>query len=139
MFKKFILLIALLTITAPLCFGEGIIVFSGTPVIKISEGGLDDRIVEKIKGEKSLSFKCVISKIGDKYYWTTRGNVELVPTTSGTFITFSALNGSGYVRIIPKDLKNMASLMGLSETKYDYVEHLLIGLKSVTYYGIVTK
>ena len=54
---------------------------------------------------------------------------------SGAFVTFVATSGAGYVRIIPPDLKEAASLMDETEKKYDYVEHLVIGLKSVTYYG----
>jgi hypothetical protein len=55
---------------------------------------------------------------------------------SGTFATFIALDGSGYIRIVISNLKVAASLMSDTETKYDYVEHMLIGLRSVTYYGI---
>jgi len=38
--------------------------------------------------------------------------------------------------MVNPDLKDAASLMAETEAKYDYVEHLLIGLRSVTYYGI---
>ena len=44
-------------------------------------------------------------------------------------------NGSGYVRTIRPESKEAASLMGATEAQFDYVEHALIGLKSVTYYG----
>jgi hypothetical protein len=54
---------------------------------------------------------------------------------SGAFITFLATDGSGYVRIIAPGMKDSASLMGDAESSFDYVEHLLIGLRSVTYYG----
>ncbi len=33
------------------------------------------------------------------------------------------------------DMKQAAALMGETEAKFDYVEHVLIGLKSVAYYG----
>lgn len=110
------------------------IVFSGVPAVKVSEGG-SSRVVEDLKGTKISEAECIITKIGDKYLWRTRNNVELFLVRSGAFITFVATNGSGYVRIIPSDLKEAASLMGETEKKYDYVEHLLIGLRSVTYYG----
>lgn len=54
---------------------------------------------------------------------------------SGAFITFVATAGSGYVRIILSDFKEAASLTDETEKKYDYVEHMLIGSRSVTYYG----
>lgn len=55
---------------------------------------------------------------------------------SGAFITFVAVDGSGYVRIISPEMKDAASLMAETELKFDYAEHLLIGLRSVTYYGV---
>lgn len=54
---------------------------------------------------------------------------------SEAFVTYVALNGSGYVRVIRPESKQAASLMGPTEEQFDYVEHLLIGLKSVSYYG----
>ena len=132
-----LILFLILTFNLPLTYAEEI-VFSGTPIVKISEAGLD-RVVENIKGERAMDFRCVISKVGEKYYWLTRENKELVKISSGAYDTFVALNGSGYVRIIPKDMKGAASLLGGTEGKFDYVEHLLLGLRSVTYYGNATK
>lgn len=135
--KKIILILILLTIASPL-FAKEEIIFTGIPEIKISEGGTN-RVPEKLTKEKAIEFKCTITKIDDKYYWTTRENIELIPISIGAFITFWAANGSGYVRIVKPGMKGtvreMGSLMGDPEEKYDYVEHLLLGLKSVTYYG----
>jgi|TARA_B100002003_G_C14078705_1_gene518935 hypothetical protein len=131
-------LLLLVLFYSPLVEANENIVFSGTPIVKISEGGID-RVVENIKGERAMEFRCVISKVGERYYWLTRENKELVKISSGAYDTFVALNGSGYVRIIPKDMKGAASLLGGTEGKFDYVEHLLLGLRSVTYYGNATK
>lgn len=110
------------------------IIFSGLPVMKISEGGIE-RTPEMIKEKDAFKYKCTISKIEDNYYWTTRENVLLHPAGSGAYITFIAVNGSGYIRIIPRDMKEVASFAGGTEKEFDYVEHLLLGLKSITYYG----
>lgn len=110
------------------------VIFSGVPIVKISEGGTS-RVVEDLKGAKATESECVIVKIGDKYFWRTRNNVEMTRSQSGAFVTFVATSGAGYVRIIPYDLKEAASLMDETEKKYDYVEHMVIGLKSITYYG----
>lgn len=110
------------------------VIFSGIPIIKISEGGFN-RIVDNLKDAKATGAECVIVKVGDKYIWKTRNNVELVRIQSGAFVTFVATSGSGYVRVISSDLKEAASLMDETEKKYDYVEHMVIGLRSVTYYG----
>lgn len=110
------------------------IVFSGIPVVKISEGGVN-RVVENLKGAGALEAECTITKVEDKYFWKTRNNIELILIQSGAFQTFVATSGVGYVRVIPSDLKEAASLMDETEKNYDYAEHMLIGLRSVTYYG----
>lgn len=110
------------------------IVFTGIPKIKISEAGTG-RVVDELSGAKAVEFKCTITKIKDRYYWTTREDVELVPVTSGVFITFVAVNGSGYVRIINPDFAEAKSYMDETEEKFDYIEHLLIQLKTISYYG----
>lgn len=109
-------------------------VFTGLPEVKISESG-DSRLPEVVPRDKAGSFVCVISKIDGKYYWASRENTSLLRVENGAFITFIAGNGSGYVRIINPELKQAASLAGGPEAKFNYVEHLLIGLRSVTYYG----
>lgn len=109
-------------------------VFTGLPEVKISESG-DSRLPEVVPQDSAGSFVCVISKIDGKYYWASRGNTSLLRVENGAFITFIAGNGSGYVRIINPELKQAASLAGDPEAKFNYVEHLLLGLRSVTYYG----
>lgn len=135
--KKAILILISLAIASPL-FGKEIIIFTGVPEIKISEGGIS-RVPENLTKDKAIKFKCTITKIDDKYYWTSRENVELIPISSGAFITYWAVNGSGYVRIIKaeskQEVKKLGAMAGDPEAKFDYVEHLLLGLKSVTYYG----
>ncbi len=136
MFKKIILPVLLL---ASIFLTQGHsqegkeVIFTGIPVLKISEGGLN-RVVEDIKGDKALEFKCTITKVGEKYFWASRNDIELTRIQSGAFVTFVATSGAGYVRFILSEMKD-APLMEETEKKYDYVEHMLIGLKSVTYYG----
>lgn len=109
-------------------------VFRGVPSIKITEGGLD-RHPESVTAATAGNVSCVISRIGDKYYWASRENTELVRIQAGAFITYVALNGTGYVRIVSPAMKSTASLMGQTEQQFDYVEHIVFGLRSVTYYG----
>lgn len=110
-------------------------VFRGFPALKISEGGLE-RFPEKLSREKAVNSRCIISKIGKDYYWASRENVRMVKIENGAFITFLAVNGSGYVRIINPELKEAASLMSATEETFDYAEHLLIGLRSISYWGV---
>jgi len=137
MFKKAWLLVLLVGgILAIQCYAQGNeeIVFSGIPTVKISEGGAS-RVVEDLKDAKASEAECIVTKIDDKYFWKSRNNIELFMVQSGAFVSFVATNGSGYIRVIPSDLKEVASLMDETEKKYNYVEHLLIGLRAVTYYG----
>ena len=110
-------------------------VFAGLPGVKVSEGGVE-RVPENVSRDRAVNLVCVISRIGDKYYWASRENKEMIRTASGAFITFLAVDGAGYVRIVAPGMKGAVSLMGDTETRFDYVEHVLIGLRSVTYYGV---
>jgi hypothetical protein len=113
--------------------------FKGRPIMKISEGGTE-RNVETVPRDRAINLECVISKIGENYYWASRENKQMVRVDlGGAFVTFVAIDGGGYVRIVKPEMKSAASLMGDTETKFDYVEHLLSGLKSVTYYGSVQR
>jgi hypothetical protein len=138
MMKRAILITFIfLTIAVP-AFGEESIVFTGVPEIRISEGGVS-RVPETLTKDKAIKFKCTITRVGGKYYWTSRENVELVLIASGAFVTYWAANGSGYVRVVKPEMKGevkkVGAIAGDPEAKFDYVEHLLLGLKSVTYYG----
>ena len=83
--KKIILTLIFLAIAAPL-FAKEIIMFTGVPEIKISDGGVY-RVPESLTKNKAIKFKCTITKIDDKYYWTSKDNVELIPIVSDAFIT----------------------------------------------------
>jgi hypothetical protein len=113
---------------------QSTVVFQGLPSVKISEGGIS-RVAENVPIVRAANLRCVVSGLDGTYYWTSRENVKLFLIDSGAFSTFVAENGSGYIRVVNLDLKNAAAMMSETEAKYDYVEHLLIGLRSVTYYG----
>jgi hypothetical protein len=136
--KKAILTLIFLAVVAPL-FAKELVIFTGIPEIKISEGGVSRVVDENLTKDKAIEFKCIITKIDDKYYWTSRENVELIPIVSGAFITYWAVNATGYVRVVKpemkKEVKKIGAMLDDPEEKFDYVEHLLLGLKSVTYYG----
>lgn len=109
------------------------IVFTGIPKIKILIENGSQRTPEKLSQAKSIEYKCTITKMDNKYYWATRENVELIPIQSGAYTIFIATNGAGYVRIIDPEAKKILSKKG--EQPYDYMEHLLLGLSTISYYG----
>ena len=135
--KNAILILLVLAGASLPAMAQATTVFSGIPVAKISEGGTE-RLSENLSRNQAVNVECVISQIGDEYYWASRKNTRLIPIESGAFITFVAMNGSGYVRIIRPGNKEAVSLLGGSGAKFDYVEHLLTMLNSVTYYGTRT-
>ena len=100
--NKIIITVIFLMVAFPL-YAKGAVIFTGIPEIKISEGGVT-RTPENLNEEKAINFKCTITKIDDKYYWTSRENIELIPIYSGAFITYWAVNGSGYVRIVKPEM-----------------------------------
>ena len=102
--------------------------------VKIVEAVLEHG-VEKIEQSKALSVSCVVREVDCKFVWETRGNKHLLKTDVGAFITFSAVDGSGYVRVLKPMPKEMMSLMSTTEQNFDYTEHMLLGLRTITYYG----
>jgi hypothetical protein len=129
-------MVVLAVLGTPLAFGQAITTFQGRPMVRIGEGGLKPGNLEHLSPDEAAKYQCVIHQNGDKYYWTSRENKELLRTTSGAFVTFMARDGSGYIRIINPTLKTAASLMSENANKFDYVEHLLMGLVTITYYGV---
>lgn len=147
--KTFLIALFLLVLFVSNSFPQSETIFSGLPLLKISEGGIE-RFPEELSPKTASNLGCVISKIGGKFYWATRENKEMFREVSGSFIIFFAVDGAGYVKIILpgmkkvflEELKNTPRLkqipgLVLSETeeKFDYVEHFSYGLKSISYYG----
>lgn len=133
--KKVVIMFAISSfVFVPQALAQAQTVFYGLPSMKVSEGG-NERVPVVIKRDQAVNLGTVISEIGGKYYWATRGNKEMVRLASGAFVTYVAVDGSGYVRAVDPSSKAAASLMSPTEAKFDYVEHLLIGLRSVTYFG----
>jgi hypothetical protein len=129
--------LALVTLASPPLLAQAVTTaFSGVPSQKVSEAG-NERRAEKITRHQSANLGCVVSEIGGKFYWATRGNKELVRIASGAFVTYVSVDGSGYVRVVGPDAKAAASAMSPTEAKFDYRERILVGLRSVTYYGNV--
>ena len=91
---------------------------------------------EHVATPNAPNLECTISKIDGKFYWASRRNTPLVLVEGPAFDTYVAANGAGYVRVIRPEAKQAASAMSETEKRFDYVEHIVIGLRSVTYYGL---
>jgi hypothetical protein len=130
-----ILLAAVIFMCSSVCNAQ-VLSFVGVPAVRISEGGVE-RFAEKLEQSKSKEFVCVVKEIDGKFIWASRENKPLVKIdTGGAFVIYVAVDGSGYIRQIKPNFKNAASLMSSTEKSFDYIEHLLLGLRTVTYYGM---
>ena len=129
------LLAAAIFLCSNICNAQ-VLSFVGVPAVRISEGGVE-RFAEKLEQSKSMELACVVKEIDGKFIWASRENKPLVKIdTGGAFVMFVAVDGSGYIRLIKPNFKNAASVMSSTEKSFDYIEHLLLGLRTVTYYGM---
>lgn len=125
----------LLAISGVVLAQDAEVIFVGLPSIKVSEGGTE-RQAQDIQGDKAHGARVSITKIGAIYYWASRDNRELMLVDGGgAYLTFIAINGSGYIRVTKNAWKPMVSKLGGPESTFDYVEHLVVGLHSITYWG----
>ena len=113
-------------------------VFVGLPLAKTELSG---EYLERTKLDKGdqLEFKVIIVKEGDRFFWKTREMKELTRHQSGLFVTYQAVDGAGYVRV---DLSGGAigdlKVPG-SPSDIGYIEHIKLGLNTITYQGRVSK
>ena len=114
-------------------YAQETVVFQGLPGIKISEGGLE-RVPIGLPQGLAATAECVVIEENGKFYWASRRRVEMGAVRNGPFVTYVALNGTGYVRVFDRS-QAVGTTVTPAEERFDYVEHILLGLRSVTYYG----
>ena len=71
--KSTLLAVTVFVAVARLVQAQAVTEFAGRPVIKISKGG-SERNPEDLPRERAVNLECVISKIGDDYFWASREN-----------------------------------------------------------------
>jgi hypothetical protein len=110
--------------------------FEGTPSLKVVllEG---KPLSASVAGLEAAELRVVIVRDGDKYFWRSRENVPLMKTVSGSYITYLALNGAGYIRVLTPAMRKLREQLPAAEREkeYVYMEHLINQLRSVTYMG----
>ena len=117
-----------------LAHAQSEILLDGLPRLRVSENGVV-RSVESIERGEAEAEACLIQRIGDRYYWATHENVEVTRSEHGSFVTFVAINGSGYVRVLDPAARSIFDGLNRTDGDYDYVEHFLLGMTTVTYFG----
>lgn len=121
---------------APVFGEEGVLEFEGTPRIKAVVSGAAVSSVE-LSSDEALKYRVEIVRRGGDYFWKSREDLPMHKKSSGAFITYIALSGAGYVRIVNPELR--PSLCTADRSIFDctfmYVERLTLGLNSIIYYG----
>lgn len=103
------------------------IVFEGIPLVRNSSS-MEESRNEQVQGENQVNYKLIIRKKGDEYIWFSREKKKLTYIQSGAFDYFVNPDGSGYMKIVKGE-----------NGKYLYMEHMSIGLQTITYWGVSEK
>ena len=112
------------------------VVFEGRPLHKV-ESSFTQTETFDLGPDASFEYSVRIVERSGQFYWASRGMKRLVRHEAGAYITFHAVDGSGYVRIgIPMmmDLRDQLPA-DARRREIGYTEHLLAGFTSITYYG----
>ena len=79
--------------------GQGYaVVFEGRP-LRAVESSFELSTSRELSEDESFEYSVRIVERGGKYYWASRDMKELLRSESGVYITYHALDGSGYVRV----------------------------------------
>ncbi len=104
-------------------YAEFSFILDGLPVMKVMSdiGGTESA---NLTEDESYSYRLLLIKKGNKYVWKSREDKELIFSHSGVFYNFVEPNGAGYIRVTKEG------------DKFLYMEHLTLGFKNITYWGI---
>lgn len=110
--------------------------FEGTPFKRV-QNSFENRQTFDLDADERGEFSVRIVQEGENYFWATRDNTPMVKVESGIYVTYIAANGSGFVRTLNETARD-AFLQAPDNNiigQITYIEHLLLGLESITYYG----
>ena len=92
--KLLAFLIAVFAYAAPSSAAD--IVFHGKPIKKVTST-FEDTKAEALSDQASTEFAVTVISEGGKFFLASRENKPLNKSESGSYITFHAIDGSGYV------------------------------------------
>jgi hypothetical protein len=129
-------LVALPMLVSQLVFAQESVVFEGLP-LKTVESSFLATLARELNDDESFQYQVRIAERNGRYYWASRGMKELIRSESGAYITYHAVDGSGYVRVGGSALLELRERLPEEQRRQEigYVEHLLTQFASVTYYG----
>jgi len=120
---------------ATTAFGQRV-VFEGEPLKKI-ERSFESATEIILTPDDAFEVRVRIVERNGRFYWQSRGMRKMTRSESGAYITYSAVDGSGYVRTFIPMMMDLRRRLPEKERgqEIDYTEHLLIQLQSITYFG----
>lgn len=93
--------------------------FYGAPSRVCSMGGVKAECHD-LTGEQRETYRAVIVRDGERYFWKSREGREMLRTESGIYTQYTEANGNGFVKI---------------QADGSYLEVVHIGLTVIGYWG----
>jgi len=106
-----------------------VLVLSGVPTVR-ADTSINGSISTELTASQGFEFRLLITKVGDRYFWKSRENRELVYFRSSSFDYFVSPVGAGYIKVNWRDLLKVEPLKPAR-----YFEHLPVLLDTITYWG----
>jgi hypothetical protein len=121
---------------APPLVAQDRVVFEGLPIKKVESSFLQTAEAA-LTSDEAFEYQVRIVERNGVYYWASRGMRRLVRSEAGSYITFHAVDGSGYVRVGTPLLLDLRDQLPPAERRQEigYVEHMPVQFGSITYYG----
>ena len=119
---KHIIALAILLLLPVVCVAQELVVLKGTPIIQ-NKSSVNESVNFPLTESQQNESRLIITNKGQKYYWTSRQDRELTRHESGAYTIFFETKGAGYVKAMK------------SEDKVLYMEHMGLGLETITYWG----
>lgn len=108
----------------------------GVPQVRIViDNGVPRR--ETLRVEQQREFVMRIVERGGRYFWASREMTEMSRSESGSYVTYTALNGSGFVKTYALHMRRMAELLPEQDRRREirYIEQVSLGFTTFTYVG----
>ena len=123
-------------VLAPSLAAQERVVFEGLPLKKV-ESSFDETAETALTPDEAFEYQVRVVERNGVYYWASRGMRRLVRSEAGAYITYHAVDGTGYVRVGTPFLLDLRDQLPPAERRQEigYVEHMLLQFASITYYG----
>jgi len=112
------------------------VVLDAKPTVKVesAEGGTARVVLDE---SARTEYRLTIVQKGQRYFWSSREDRELLHHPSGAFHYFIAPSGAGYIKVF--DSHTLPSSLRDAGPRFRYMEHLTHWLGTVTYWGSTDK